>query len=145
MQNVDGMSTLAFCTKRFRRLYISGIHRTLQLVELLTQSSYLTLSTFYRTTLEQFSLIILSLLPYSSSEIDDYIIIFLNFFLACLNMNFCSEISMQTFFLHDQTILYSFYKYNGQAILGILRIFCLASEELLHNFAHDYCFYGFQL
>ena len=49
------------------------------------------------------------------------------------------------FFLHDQTILYSFYKYNGQAILGMLRIFCLALEELLHNFAHDYCFYEFQL
>ena len=55
---LDGMSSLAFCTNRLRGLYISGIHRTLQLVELLTQSSYLTLSTFYSPALQQFPTLI---------------------------------------------------------------------------------------
>lgn len=53
---------------------------------------------------------------------------------------------MQTsFFYMIRLFCIHFTKYNGLAILGMLRIFCLALEELLHKFAHDYWFYRFEL
>ena len=90
----------------------------LQLVELLTQFSYLTLFIFYSTILKQFPLIILSLSPYYSLEIDDYIIIF-KFLKACLNMK-NSLLPLQDFFV-------CYFKINFNLLFNFVRN-CLGPE-----------------